>query len=82
MGIFKKAMISATAASLAIVPAVASATDASKLSVAPQARAGATTAKGEEAVGGGGIIVGILAAAAVIAGIVIIADGDDDSDSN
>lgn len=80
MSVFKKAIVSATAASLAIVPAVASAADAS------QVRAGATVVEGEEAVGGGGIIVGVLAAAAVIAGIIIIADGDndndDDSDSN
>lgn len=83
MSVFKKAIVSATALSLATVPAIASAADAGKLSLSPQVRAGATVAEGEEAVGGGGIIVGVLAAAAVIAGIVIIADGDDDdSDSN
>jgi hypothetical protein len=80
MGIFKKAMLSTAIVSMTAVPAVASAADASKLSLSPQVRASAP-AKGEKAVGSGAI-VGVLAAAAVIAGIVIIADDGDDSDSN
>lgn len=79
MGIFNKAMVSTAALSLVAVPALASAADASKLSLSPQVRAGAA-AEGEEAVGGGAI-VGVLAAAAVVAGIIIVADGDDEAES-
>ncbi|WP_066480638.1 MULTISPECIES: hypothetical protein [unclassified Sphingomonas] len=73
----KKAMATAVAMSLVSVPAIASAADASKLSLAPSVRAGKVVAEKEKAEGSSGIIIGVVAAAAVIAGIIIIADDDE-----
>lgn len=73
-----KIVTSAVAAlSLLGVSTVASAAPAaSKLSISTSARAGAKTAKTNEAMGTG-VIIAVLAAAAVIAGIVIAADSND-----
>lgn len=81
MNILKKAMTSAAAMSLAVMPVAAHAADASKLSLAGQARAAKTVDNDNDLAAGGGVIVAILAAAAVVVGIVIVADSEDDPES-
>ena len=73
-----KYILTASAATMAVAPAVAA---PANLSVSKSVRSGSVSADKNE-LAGGGIIVAVLAAAAVIAGIVIVADNDDDSDSN
>lgn len=79
MRILKKAAFVAATLSLGVSPALA-ATSASKLSLAPSARAG-SVASDKNDLTGGGVIVAIVAAAAVVAGIIIVADSDDTPDS-
>lgn len=78
MSIVKKATSAVLAASLVVIPTVASAAPAAgRLALsAPAARIGAPVSRSTNKAGGSSIIIAILAAAAVIAGIVIAADGN------
>lgn len=66
-----KVLLAAAAVSLTASPVLASANPASKLSVAPAARASAKAGKSHMA---GGFFIPLIAIAAVIAGIVVVAD--------
>jgi hypothetical protein len=68
------------ALSLMSVSTVASAAPAaSKLSIAAPARAGATVAKKNDALGGTGAIIALLGAIGVIAGVILAASADSET---
>jgi hypothetical protein len=76
-------MMTAAAASLALVPVVAQANtragdSGAVYSVGASAPGLGRSADGERAEGTSGILIGIIAAAAIIGGIVVVADGGDD----